>query len=203
MNMKQDSFYDAIKQRRSIYSISNEQVVSDERIEEVVKFAVKHTPSAFNSQSGRVVILLGEQHEKLWDLTEKTLRNVVPADQDFAPTEQKMNGFRSGYGTILFFEDEEIVQGLQEKFPLYEDKFPLYSNHSTGMLQYVIWTALEIEGFGASLQHYQPLIDEEVKEQWGIPTQWTLHAQMPFGKPTARPSEKEFQPLDERVKIFK
>lgn len=203
MEMKQGSFYDAVKNRRSIYSISNEEVVSDERIEEVIKFAVKHTPSAFNSQSGRVVILLGEQHEKLWDLTEKTLRGAVPADQDFTPTKQKMNGFRSGYGTILFFEDEDVVQDLQKKFPLYEDKFPLYSNHSTGMLQYVVWTSLELEGFGASLQHYQPLIDEKVKEQWGIPTQWTLHAQMPFGKPTAPPNEKEFQPLDKRVKIFK
>ena len=30
------------------------------------------------------------------------------------------------------------------------------------MLQLVVWTALEAEGLGATLQHYNPLIDDEV-----------------------------------------
>lgn len=71
------------------------------------------------------------------------------------------------------------------------------------MLQYVIWTALELEGLGASLQHYNPLIDEEVKKEWQIPSNWKLIAQMPFGKPTAEAGAKEFQPLEDRVKVFK
>lgn len=203
MELKGKNFYEAVLNRRSIYGISDEFVVSDERIEEVIKFAVKHTPSAYNSQSGRVVVLLGDEHKKFWDITEKTLRRVVPPEQDFTPTEEKMQSFRNGYGTVLFFEDEQIVKNLQAKFPLYKDKFPLYSSHSNGMLQYVIWTALEVEGFGASLQHYQPLIDEEVKKEWGIPAKWKLHAQMPFGKPTAPPKVKEFISLDERVKMYK
>lgn len=196
------NFYDAVEKRRSYYGISKETVVSDERLLEIIEFAVKHTPSAFNSQSGRVVVLLGENHDQLWDITTETLRKIVPAD-NFQSTADKMKGFKDGYGTVLFFEDESIIKGLQEKFSLYKDNFPIWAQHATGMIQYVVWTALTSEGFGASLQHYNPLIDEEVKKKWGIPETWKLIAQMPFGKPTAEPGDKSFEPLDKRIKVFK
>jgi predicted oxidoreductase (fatty acid repression mutant protein) len=70
------------------------------------------------------------------------------------------------------------------------------------MHQFVIWTALENEGFGASLQHYNEIIEASVKQEWSIPENWKLIAQMPFGKPTAKPDEKQFQPLEEGVKVF-
>lgn len=199
--MKTD-FYTAVEKRRSIYGISKEPVISDERIQEIVKHAVKHTPSSFNSQSGRVVVLLGEHHNKLWDITKETLRKVV-GNKSFSSTEEKMQSFRNGYGTMLFFEDNSVIEGLQNRFPLYKDTFPVWSQHSSGMLQFVIWTALEAEGLGASLQHYNPLIDDEVKKEWQIPESWKLIAQMPFGKPTAEAGAKEFLPLEERIKVFK
>lgn len=199
--MKKDK-HAPVENRRSIYSISKEPVVSDDIIEEVIEYAVKHTPSAFNSQSARVVLLLGEQHDRLWDITKEALRKRVPADK-FAPTEQKINSFRNGYGTVLFFEDSSVVESLQKQFPSYKDNFPIWAQHSNGMLQYVIWTALGVEGFGASLQHYTELIEADVEKEWNLPTEWKLIAQMPFGKPTAEPAEKQFQPLDERIKVFK
>lgn len=196
------NFYEALKNRRSIYAISKETVVSDERIQEVIEEAVKHTPSSFNSQSARVVVLLGEQHDQLWNLTKETLRKIVPAEQ-FGGTEDKMNAFGSGYGTVLFFEDSSIIEGLQNQFALYKDNFPIWSQHSSGMLQFVVWTALELEGFGATLQHYNPLIDDEVKQKWNIPASWKLIAELPFGKPVAPAGEKQFSPIDERVKVYK
>lgn len=195
-------FYTAVKDRRSIYTISKENVASDEKILEVVRQAVKHVPSSFNSQSNRVIVLLGEQHNKLWDIAKEALRKIVPPES-FAATEEKIEAFRNGYGSVLFFEEKSVVENLQKSFPLYKDNFPLWSQHSSGMLQYIIWTSLEIEGFGASLQHYNPLIDEEVKKQWNVPDSWKLIAQLPFGKPTAPPSNKEFKPLEERVKVYK
>ncbi|RIX49322.1 nitroreductase [Paenibacillus nanensis] len=201
-NVATRDFYTALKERRSIYAISNEQVASDERIKEIIHHAVKYTPSSFNSQSARVVVLLGDKHKKLWDITTDTLKAVVPADK-FAPTQEKMDAFSAGYGTVLFFEDDEVVKGLQEQFALYADNFPVWSNQSNGMLQLVVWIALEQEGYGASLQHYNPLIDDKVKAEWNIPASWKLIAQMPFGKPVAPAGDKDFQPLEERVKIFK
>ncbi|MFT9846705.1 nitroreductase family protein [Aneurinibacillus sp. REN35] len=195
-------FYAAVENRRSIYGISKDMVASDERIQEIINHAVKHTPSAFNSQSARVAVLLGENHDKLWNITTETLRNIVPADQ-FAPTQEKMNAFGNGYGTVLFFEDQETVAALQRQFAAYKDNFPLWSQQSSGMLQYVVWTSLELEGFGASLQHYNPLIDDKIKKEWNIPANWQLIAQMPFGKPTAPAGEKQFKPLEERVMFFK
>jgi uncharacterized protein len=199
--MSKDLFKE-LKERRTIYGLSKETVVSDEKIQELIKEAVKYTPSAFNSQSARVLVLLGENHDKLWDITKETLRKIVPAD-GFASTEDKMNSFRSAYGTVLFFEDNEVIEKLQSDFALYKDNFPVWSLESSGMLQLVVWMALDTEGFGASLQHYNPLIDDEVKKEWNIPNSWKLIAQMPFGKPTSGAGEKQFNFLDEHVKIVK
>ena len=196
-----NEFFQAVKNRRTIYGISKEVTVPDARIQEIISQAVKHTPSAFNSQTARVVVLFDESHNKLWDITAATLRKLVTGD--FAATEQKLSGFRNGYGTILFFEDQAVVTSLQEKFPSYKDNFPLWSLQSSGMLQLVIWTALEAEGLGANLQHYNPAIDDEVKKTWEIPEEWLLLAQMPFGKKTAPAGEKEFQPLESRVRFVK
>ncbi|KKD52633.1 MULTISPECIES: nitroreductase family protein [Paenibacillus] len=196
-------FFTALKDRRSYYGISKEQVISDQRIQEIVEEAVKYTPTSFNSQTSRAVVLLGEHHDKLWNITEDILREVVGNEEQFKSTAEKMKGFRSGYGTVLFFEDNNVVAGLQQQFEAYADNFPIWANQSNGMLQLVVWTALEQEGLGASLQHYNPLIDEKVKNEWNIPEHWKLIAEMPFGKPTFQPGDKEFQPIEERVKTFK
>ena len=195
-------FYTALKERRTYYGINKEVQVSDEKIKEIVEFAVKYTPSAFNSQTARLVVLFGEAHNKLWDITTETLRKVV-GDGDFSGTQQKMDSFKAGYGTVLFFEDEAIVKSLQEKFAAYAENFPIWSHQASGMHQLVVWTGLEAEGLGASLQHYNPLIDDEVKQEWNVPANWKPIAQMPSGNPTAAPGEKEFQPLEERVKFHK
>lgn len=196
------NFYEAVEGRRSIYGISKERILSDQEIEKIVEHALKHTPSAMNSQSTRMVLLLGDKHDKLWDITMESLRAIVPAEH-FEPTEVKINAFKSGYGTVLFFEDQSVVTELQEKYSLYKDNFPIWSNHTSGMHQYVVWTALEMEGFGASLQHYGELIEGAVKKEWQIPESWKLIAQMPFGKPTAAPAEKVFSPIENRLKVFK
>ena len=195
-------FFTAVADRRTFYSISKDVKVSDDRIKEIIEHAVKYTPSAFNSQSARVVLLLGTQHDKLWDITKENLRKVVPADK-FGATEDKINSFKSGYGTVLYFEDSNVIKSLQEKFELYKDNFPKWSQQASGMHQFVVWTALEIEGLGASLQHYNELIESDVKKEWNIPESWQLIGQMPFGKPTAKPDEKNFSPLEERIKVFK
>lgn len=195
-------FYTAIKERRSYYGINKEVGVSDEKIKEIVEFAVKHTPSAFNSQSSRLIVLTGSAHDKLWDITTQALRKAV-GEGDFSGTQQKMDSFKAGYGSILFFEDESVVKSLQEQFATYADNFPIWSQQTSGMHQLVVWTALEAEGLGATLQHYNPLIDDEVKKEWDVPSNWKLIAQMPFGNPTAQPGDKEFKPLEDRIKFYK
>lgn len=195
------NFREAIENRRSVYAISKETTISQEEIKNIVEHSIKHVPSSFNSQSARVVVLFGEQHDKLWEITRETLRKIVP-EQAFASTSEKIDSFKNGHGTVLYFEDQAVVEDLQEQFALYKDNFPIWSLQSNGMLEFAIWTELESAGLGASLQHYNPLIDEEVKAQWNLPDKWKLLAEMPFGKPLAPAGEKAFLPLEDRVKLF-
>lgn len=196
-------FFEALKSRRSIYGIGKEVSVDEATIQKIVEDAVLYTPTSFNSQTSRAVVLFGEQHDKLWDLTLAELKEVAVSEEAFEGTTNKINSFKSGYGTILFFEDQDIVQNLQNQFALYADNFPIWADQSSGMLQLVVWTALHDAGLGATLQHYNPLIDAGVQETWNLPSSWKLRAQMPFGSRLAEAGEKAFQPVEERVKVFK
>lgn len=194
---------EALKHRRSYYALSNQSPIPDEQIEEIVRFTVAHTPSAFNSQSSRLVLLLGEQHRKFWNLVKETLKKII-SEAAFEATEMKINkSFLAGYGTILFYEDQTVVESLQKAFPLYQDKFPEWSEHTSAMHQLSAWALLEDAGFGASLQHYNPLIDRAVQAEWKLPEHWRLIAQMPFGTPLIIPGKKDNRPLEDRMRIFK
>lgn len=196
------SFKEALKARRTFYQIDNKSTLSDKEIRDLIRFAVEFVPSAFNSQTTRVVLLTGKAHEKLWNIVKDTLRKLVSAEA-FSKTEEKIDGsFSCGYGTILYFEDMSIVRSLQESFPTYKDNFPVWAEQTDAMHQLAIWTMLEDAGMGASLQHYNPLIDDEVRKAWNLPDDWKLIAQMPFGVPGAQPGPKEVMSLDKRVFEF-
>lgn len=192
---------EALIGRRSIYEISKESTISDDRIQEILEQVTLHAPTAFNSQGSRVILLLGENHDKLWELTLEALRKVTPQDR-MERTEKKIASFQGGYGTVLFFENTQVMESLQDKFPLYSQQVPVWANQSMGMLQYAIWVALEAEGLGASLQHYNPLIDDAVRELLNIPEDWELTAQMPFGTAGKIPEAKPHLPIEERVLVF-
>ena len=194
---------DALQHRRSYYELTPESPIDDAKIEEIIHFAIRHIPSAFNSQSTRLVLLLHEQHKAFWEIVKRTLQAIIPAEA-FVATEQKIDrSFASGYGTVLFFEDTNVVRDLQQKFPGYAGNFPVWSEQTSAMHQLAVWTMLEDAGFGASLQHYNPLIDNEVRKRWSLPEEWRLIAQMPFGTPAGEPGEKTFKPLDERIRVFR
>ena len=195
------NFLSAVENRRSIYGIGKKLPITDQKIKDLLAHALDHAPSAMNSQSARLVLLLGKNHDRLWEIVTEALKKKVPADK-FGPTQKKLDGFAAGYGTLLFFEDEDVIKGLQQQYALYADNFPKWSQQSSGMLQYIIWTGLEAHGLGASLQHYNPLIDDAVRSEWGLPQSWMLIAQMPFGNPTASPGEKEMLPVEQRLKVF-
>jgi predicted oxidoreductase (fatty acid repression mutant protein) len=196
------TFWNALESRRSIYGFTGEAPVSREKIQEIVEKALTLVPSAFNSQSARIVLLFGEHHKKLWDIVLNELRKVTDDSQYAGSVKKVRENFQSGLGTVLFFEDQAVVKGLQDQFSLYADKFPGWSEHTSAMHQLTVWTALAQEGLGASLQHYNPLIDEAVKNEWKLPSAWKLTAQMPFGKPAYTPDEKEHTALAGRLKVF-
>lgn len=195
------SFQTLAQKRRSIYHLGSTLKQSNEEIVRLIKDIVNHTPSSFHSQSSRLLILIDKEHEALWDITLDTLRPLVP-EENFEATEQKINSFKAAKGTVLFYEDRDVVSGLQKQFPLYADNFPVWSEHSTGLTQYAVWLTLAEADIGASLQHYNPLIDAEVAKRWDIPENWILRAQMPFGSIESPAGEKNFMDEEQRYRVF-
>lgn len=198
----QSNFIDAIKLRRTIYHFNNQSTISDQQLIDQIQAITQTVPSPFNIQSGRVVILLGGNHHTFWNIVLETLRKIVP-EASFPQTEAKIQSFEAGYGTILFFDNTPSVEDLKAKFPLYKQHFDSWADHANGMLQFAIWTYLAEQNMGASLQHYNPLIDDEVKKTFNLPLEWRLVAQMPFGSITKPAGEKSFLPIEERVRVYK
>lgn len=199
--MTPNPFIEAMRQRRTQYSLGKNLPLPQEEVTRLIQQAIKLSPSSFNSQSSRAVILYGAHSHKFWEIVREELRKIVPADS-FESTDQRINGFAAGAGTVLFYEDQHIIKGLQEQFALYADNFPIWSEHGTGIAQFAVWTALANAGIGASLQHYNPLPDARVAAEWDIPEHWLLRAQMPFGSNEADFAEKTFIADSERFRIF-
>ena len=200
MSVTTTNLKEAIINRRSIRKVKKNAAITKEKIEELLKISV-HAPSSFNMQSGRLVVLMDKEHEKFWDIVKETLRPRVPAE-NFAATEERLQGFKDGVGTILFFENQATIKQMQENAPSYKEQFPFWSHQGNAMLQYATWMSLTTEGIGASIQHYNPIIDEEVKQTWNIPAEWSLVAQMPFGEPNEQQGEKTSLPFEDVVKFY-
>lgn len=203
--MSSAAYLQALASRRTIYQLEKKSPISDARIQEIITQILKHTPSCFNNQSERLVLLVGKEHEKLWEITKDALRDVLKDVESFSTTEKKLNGFQAAYGTVLFFIHRSSVKAIQEAFPIYADRFPEWASHSDGAHQIHLWTALHAEGLGANLQHYNPLIDEKVRAEWGISADWELTGELVFGTPkpgSGEPREKTFKPVEERFLTF-
>ena len=167
------TFLSSIHERRSVYSITNTSPIPKNKIAALIEMLLEDVPSAFNCQSARIVVLFEQAHKNFWDIVMRTLR-----------------------------EREGITETFASNFPTYAANFKTWADQANGMLQFAIWTALEEEGLGANLQHYNPIIDAEVKEVFNIPDQYRLIAQMPFGAKAAEPDEKEVISGSDRMRIL-
>lgn len=197
------SFTDLQTKCRSIYALGRQVTQTPEALYDLVKSAVKQSPTSFNNQSVRAVVLMGDAHEKLWDMTAQRLQQEVPDEAAYQQTLAKINhAFKAGFGTVLFYTDTDVVKMYEEQIPLYAENFYDWSEQGHGMAEYATWLALTEAGLGASLQHYNPLIDEAVAAAFDIPDNWRLRAQMPFGSIEAAASEKDMMSDAERFKFF-
>ncbi|KAK7906127.1 hypothetical protein LTR67_000853 [Exophiala xenobiotica] len=201
-----DNLFAAIENRISCYSLTDKSPIPDSRIHEIVNSTVKHAPSAFNVQSARAVILLKQDHEKLWDIGDACLKAAMP-EPAYLALAPRVQGFREAYGTVLFFEDQAALDTLKSKNPGIQHVIPEWSQHSNGMHQFIVWTALELEGLGCNAQHYNFMPDfvDQVRKSWSLPGTWDLHCQLVFGQPKVgltRSRERTYLPLEDRVKMF-
>lgn len=174
-------FLDVIEKRKTHYHLGKNGKLKGEEIEALVKKVLYLTPAAFNQANQEVLLLLDDAHIRYWNIVEEALRKAI-GDGDFSVTAAKVEGYRKAQGTLLIYEDLDVVKKLQESFPLYKNNFPEWSVTQSGMLQILLWNALTDQGMGANLSHYNPLVDDEVEKTWNVPSNWRLTAQITFGE---------------------
>ena len=91
---------EAFKNRGSLHTLSDDVEISDAHVQEIVRDGILHSPTAFNSQSSRAVILLKDEHKKFWDLAHDVAKGKVPPqvfEMVFGP---RIKMFRAAYGTV-------------------------------------------------------------------------------------------------------
>jgi hypothetical protein len=112
-NQATATLLELVKSRRSYYGLKAESPVSDDVIESIVRDSVLHVPSSFNTQTSRVVLLLKEEHQKVWDIAIQAMEGLVaaghvPKEQYETSTKPKLNSFRAAYGTVCL--SAEMIQ---------------------------------------------------------------------------------------------
>ena len=185
----------ALRKRRSYYNLNKELPVSEDEVKSLLKEITELVPDAFNMKSARIAVALGIKQDELWDRIYDAFGGKV--------AREKIDSFKAAAGTVLYFYDENVVEAMQEQFPGYAENFPIWANQANGMLQINVWTALREIGIGANIQHYNPVIDDAVREMFDLPENWKLIAEMPFGGIVSEPDPKDKEDIDNRVKFFK
>lgn len=189
--------------RRSIYALGDNLSQSPKEIFDLVKTTIKNSPTAFNSQTVRAVVLFGKESDKVWEIVEDALHKIAKDEESFAKTKVKIDSFKAGYGTILYLTDTATVHQLEDSYPTYADNFANWAEQGLGGAQQAVWTALAEQGIGASLQHYNPLIDDAIHETFNLPEEWQLRAEMPFGSIEALPGAKDHLDDEKMFKLIK
>lgn len=187
-------FIEIIKKRRSYYNLSEDVDLTNEEIKYLVEDVMNITPSHMNSETSRIVLLFDDKSKDFWTRVNETFDKSI--------NKEKFHGFYHAKGTALFFIDMNEIWDQEINMASYRDYFETWGNHSAAMLQLNLWQALRDEEIGASIQHYNPVIDEWVKEVYDLPEHWELVAQMPFGKIEEEPEAKDKKPIEEKLLVI-
>lgn len=189
---------ETIKQRRSMTSLTKTTPLDKATISHAIQEVLIHTPSAFNSQSSGALVIYEAVHEAFWDEVGKRVLPIVSDEKARERTAKKIEGFKGGDGTVIFLENQTINQSLRERFPLYSSSVDLWADQGQGFVQYGVWLALHELGFGVSLQHYNPLIDDYIYDVLNIERHFKVVGQMPFGHINGKFANKAFVDVKQR-----
>lgn len=106
----------------------------------------------------------------------------------------------------MFWTSEDSIKKSQETHASAAHVLPQFAEHTTGMAQILVWTALELEGFGANLQHMGavPGVEAALHKFLDVPSDYTLKANLNFGEEAqSHPEKPEKLPFSETLKVVK
>ncbi|WP_428910585.1 nitroreductase family protein [Niallia sp. Krafla_26] len=195
------TFVELVEKRRSVYVLGTDSQYSKKEITDRIREVVKQVPTAFNSQTTRVVVLFDEANNKFWDHIYDVQKDILEGDM-WDLMSGVMTGAKNGIGTVLFFEDLDAAK----KMPTQGTRTEAYKQNNNANAQYAVWLALAEIGLGASLQHfnigYEQGFDKATREMFNLPETYEMIAQMPFGSVEQEIGEKEHIDADVQVKVF-
>jgi len=94
------SFLAACKARRTCFQLSRCPNTQDQQILDIIHEVMLHTPSPFNSQSSRVLVLFGAENQYLWrDIAKPILKALAP-EHVWPNTEKKLDEFANAHGSV-------------------------------------------------------------------------------------------------------
>ena len=105
-----------LQNRRTIYAIGKNIQQTPEQLTELIQEAIRQSPSSFNSQSSRAVILFNTEHEKFWGFVKEKLKEYA-TDEAAAEKPAKMDSFAAGVGTILFLKIKMSFRSFKRNLP--------------------------------------------------------------------------------------
>ena len=196
-----EQFIDQLYKRRSIYRLGKRIQQSQSEIATQIQAVIESCPSPANSQSTSVVILMGPSHLQFWQMVESTHLRHTPSTMQSA-LKEKIQACCDSYGTVLFFEDQQVIERLQKSYPFKAQRFVSWSEQVSGMAQYAVWVALANMSLGAALHHYHPEIDYDLREMFNLSKHWKLKAQLVFGSIEQEVDAKEISYMPDRIKLF-
>lgn len=168
-------FWQTLQKRRTHYDLAGDASLSREAVETRLAEILQATPSAFNTQSARVVLLWAAESQAFWQQVNQALGERLDP--------RKYAGFQAAQGTLLYFLHRPTVAQLETTYPQYRDGFYTWAQHENAMLQNNVWMGLTAMGLAASLQHYGAVLGDTLHALYDLDPAWELVAQMPFGRP--------------------
>ena len=194
------TFADLIHKRRSVYEIGTNTEHTVDGVVEALRDIAGRLPSAGNSQTTRFVVVTGDKNDQVWDMLHEDQKVAMNPKmyEFFAP---RFEQAKKGLGTVLMFESREKVENMG----MSPDRNELYKENNHGIAAFGVWLLMTDLGLGTSLQHYnvgfKQGFDAKIRDFLGLPADYEMLAQMPFGSIEEPGKEKPSTDAAEHVLI--
>lgn len=104
-------YLDALKLRRTVYSLTDKVPISDDHIVDIVNQVIQTIPSAWNMQSTRILVALGPEHKRLWETiitAAKPFLLEYQGEEAWKRNDERFQSFRNAYGTVSWSHSSPV-----------------------------------------------------------------------------------------------
>lgn len=162
--------------------------LSADDVTKLIQQVVAITPTCYNCQGSRVIILYGEEHTRFW---QRLMKLKVDTAEERRFLEESVV---PAAGTVVLLEDDLSVKVMQKMYPSFAMAFPYFAEHSSGMVELSLTVGLAQKEIGTIIRHYRTDPAEVLEADSDVPETWKMKAQIAFGLKTAPSMRREELP---------